>query len=177
MDTAHPLTARLLSSAALLVVPFALAGCTAAPSGQMPDLSAVQEEVRAASESLINAESAKDIDAATAFYAADAIVQPPNAPLVQGTEAVRALYDQYFNETSVSEIGSTTTAVTVAPSGDMAWEYGVNRVVLDLPDGPYTDMGKYLAVWAKQDGSWKVVALAFSSDAPPPSPSAAPESD
>ncbi|MGD8322048.1 MAG: DUF4440 domain-containing protein [Gemmatimonadota bacterium] len=168
MGTVHPHAARHLSQAALLVVPLALAACTASPSGQAPDLSVAQEEVRAASESLINAESGKDMDAAMAFYADNAIVQPPDAPQVEGAEAIRGVYDQIFNEMPISELGSTSTAIHVSADGTLAWEYGVNRVVLDTPEGPNTDMGKYLAVWAKQDGSWKVVALAFSSDAPPP---------
>lgn len=134
----------------------------------MPDPSAGREEVRAARESLSNAQSGKDTDAAMAFYADDAIVQPPDAPQVEGAEAIRNGHDRIFTQMPVSELGSTTTAIHVSADGTLAWEYGVNRVVLDMPDGPYTDMGKYLAVWAEQDGSWKVVALAYSSDAPPP---------
>lgn len=168
MGRTHPRSPRLLSQAALLVVPLALAACTAGPSGQAPDLSVAQEEVRAASESLLNAESARDIDAAMRFWADDAIVQSGNVPQVQGAEAVRDIYNQLFNELPISELESTPTAIHVAASGDLAWEYGVNRTVFDMADGPYTDMGKYLLIWAKQDGSWKVVAFAYSSDAPPP---------
>lgn len=168
MAMTHPSTLRTLRLAALLVLPVAMAACTAGPSGQAPDLSVAQEEVRAASESLVNAESARDIDAAMRFWADDAIVQSGNMPQVQGAEAVRGIYNQLFHEMPVSELESTTTAINVASSGDLAWEYGVNRMVLDLADGPYTDMGKYLLIWSKQDGSWKVVAFAYSSDAPPP---------
>ncbi len=146
----------------------ASAGCRpAAPPP--PDLAAMEAEVRAASTSLVNAEEAGDFDTAVGFYAPDAIVQPANAPQIQGADAIRALYDQVFEEMQVQEMEGTTTAITVATSGDMAWEYGVNRLVFDSPNGPVTDMGKYLGVWIKRDGAWKVVALAFSSDAPPPS--------
>jgi ketosteroid isomerase-like protein len=145
----------------------ALAACApAAPPA--PDLAAVEAEVRGASQSLTKAEEAKDIDAAMGYWAADAIVQPADAPQVQGADAIRALYDQYFNQMPLQEFEGTTTAISVASGGDMAWEHGVNRFVMNAPNGPQTVMGKYLAVWGKHDGAWKVAALAISNDAPPP---------
>jgi len=160
----RPELAVPLAGAVLL----ALSGCQpAAPPP--PDLAAVEAEVRAASTSLVTAEEAGDFDTAVGFYAPDAIVQPANAPQIQGADAIRALYDQVFEEMQVQEMEGTTTAITVATSGDMAWEYGVNRLVFAGPNGPVTDMGKYLGVWIKRDGAWKVAALAFSSDAAPPS--------
>jgi len=145
----------------------AAAGCRPVPPPP-PDLAAAEADVRANSTTLVTAEEAGDFDAAVGFYAPDAIVQPANAPQVQGTNAIRALYDQFFEGMQVQEFEGTTTAIMVAPSADMAWEYGVNRLVFSSPAGPVTDTGKYLAVWTKRDGAWKVAALAFSSDAPPP---------
>jgi len=144
----------------------ALAGCAPA-AAPAPDLAAVEAEVRTVSQSLASAEAAKDIDAAMGYWAPDAVIQPADAPQVQGTDAIRALYDQYFNQMPLQEFEGTTTAINVGSGGDMAWEYGVNRFVLNTPDGPQTVMGKYLAVWGKRDGSWKAIALAFSNDAPP----------
>jgi ketosteroid isomerase-like protein len=155
------LTAPLAGNVLMIV-----AGCApAAPPP--PDLAAVEAEVRTASQSLASAEAAKDIDAAMGYWAADAVVQPADAPQIQGTDAIRALYDQYFVQMPLQEFEGTTTAINVGSGGDMAWEYGVNRFVLNTPDGPQTVMGKYLAVWGKRDGSWKAIALAFSNDAPP----------
>jgi len=165
MDRPFPRAPLTLPIAGALLL--AAASCQpAAPPP--PDLAAAEADVRAASTSLVTAEQAGDFDTAVGFYAPDAIVQPANAPQVQGTDAIRALYDQFFEGMQVEELEGTTTAVAVATSGDMAWEYGVNRIVLGGSNGPVTDMGKYLLVWVKRDGAWKVAALAFSSDAPPP---------
>jgi len=155
----------------------ALAGCAPPPPPPPPDLAAAEAEVRAASQGVSAAEAAKDTETALTFWAGDAIYQPANGPMVQGTEALRAAYTGFFSEeVGLAEFEGTTTAVHVAPSGDVAWEHGVNRMVFNSPEGPMTDLGKYLGVWEKRAGAWKIVALATSSDAPAPvpSPSASP---
>lgn len=83
-------------------------------------------------------------------------------------EQLRSLYLGFF--AAVAEFGSTTTRIDVASSGDMAWEYGVNRAVVKDDQDNLLDMGKYLAAWKKMDGQWFVAAVAFSSDAPAPAP-------
>jgi len=65
---------------------------------------------------------------------------------------------------------STTTHLEMSESGDVAWEYGVNRIVYTSPDGALLDLQKYLATWRKIDGEWYVAAVSFSSDAAAPVP-------
>ena len=55
-------------------------------------------------------------------------------------------------------------------AGDLAYEYGVNKMVLAGPEGDLLDKGKYLLVWRKTDGEWYIAALCFTSDAPAPVP-------
>ena len=59
---------------------------------------------------------------------------------------------------------------SVAQSGDLAYETGVNRMMFTTPQGDVLDVGKYLAVWKKVDGVWYVAALSFTSDARAPMP-------
>ena len=68
----------------------------------------------------------------------------------------------------MAEFESTTTHIEVAASGDLAWEYGVNRSVVAAADGNLLDMGEYMAVWRRIDGTWYGAAVPFSSDAPAP---------
>ena len=70
---------------------------------------------------------------------------------------------------------STTTDVEVAASGDLAVDHGVNNITFNTPQGEVKDTGKYLAVWKKVDGQWKLAAISINSDtpmpgAPPPPP-------
>ena len=132
----------------------------------MPNLEEVKAEVLARSEAIVAAEVAGDYETAITFFAPDAPVQMANAPQIQDKDALLAVYQTVLGP--AFEFGSTRTDLVCAASGDLAYEYGINRIVFETPDGLLEDMGKYLAVWRKTDGEWLVAALAFSSDQPPP---------
>lgn len=123
----------------------------------------IAAEVRARSKAVVAAEMAFDWATAVTFYASDAIVQPANAPQIQGREAVLELYRTF---PKMIEFEGTSTAIIPAASGDMAYEYGVNRFVFDTPNGQVKDLGKYLLVWTKVDREWFIAALSFSSNTP-----------
>ena len=156
----------MLKNAATVLIITASVGACAAPQ---VDMAAELEAVRARSEGIVAAESAQDIDGALAYWAPDGVALPANAPLVEGHEGLRELYGQFFVP-SLKSFGSTTTHTEVSASGDVAWEYGINRLVFTGPDGDIVDLGKYLATWRKIDGEWYVAVVSFSSDAPPPAP-------
>jgi len=151
-------------SAVLAASALALSAC----SGPRVDTAAETAAIEARGDSLVAAESAMDTQAALAFWAPDGMIQGHGMPLVQGKDQLPAVYDGFFQ--AVVEFGSTRTRIEVAGSGDMAWEYGVNRAVVPGTDGKMLDMGKYIAIWRKIDGVWYVAAVAFSSDAPAPTP-------
>lgn len=127
-------------------------------------LDEIEAEVRARAEALVAAEEAFDWETAVTFFALDVVVQPANAPQYQGREAHLEVYRTF---PTMLEFEGTATAIVPAASGDMAYEYGVNRFVFDTPDGPVRDSGKYLVVWTKTEGDWFVTAFSFSGDAPP----------
>lgn len=143
-----------------------LSGC----AGPRVDLAAATAAVRTRSEGLQAAEGALNTDAAIAFWAPDAIVQPAGSPQVQGRDAIRALYQSYFSGGKLKKLEGTTSQLDVSQGGDLAYEYGVNHMDFAGPKGDLLDVGKYLLVWKKIDGQWDVVALSFTSDAPAPVP-------
>ena len=132
------------------------------------DIAAEEAAVRARTQALAAAEASKNTDASLAFYAEDAINQTPGNPQIQDLASIRKAYDGTW--ASIKSFQGTTSKITVSRSGDLAWEYGINRIVIGSPQGDLLDMGKYLVVWKKTDGEWYVAAVAFSSDAPAPSP-------
>lgn len=151
-------------AASLIMAALFLGACV----GPAVDIEAEREAIRVRGEGVVAAESAKDTEGALSFWAPDGIIQGHGMPQAQGHEELSALYAGFFG--AVEEFGSTTTRIEVASSGEMAWEYGINRAVMAGPDGSLLDMGKYLAVWRKIDGEWYLAAVAFSSDAPTPAP-------
>jgi ketosteroid isomerase-like protein len=143
-------------------------GVTLACAAQSPPPAIDPNEARAAikvrMDSLVAAEVAEDSALSVSFYAEDAVVQPANMPAIRGRTEIGKLYGMFFP--MVQTMSSTTTEVHVAASGDMAWEFGVNRLTMNGATAP--TMGKYLVVWKKAAEVWQVAAIAFSDDVPPP---------
>ena len=95
-------------------------------------------------------------------YTADAVVLPPNAPAVQGWEAIKA-YILQESPSSHFEV----SIIDIEGRGDLAYVRGTYSMTFEAPNGlgPTKDSGKYIEIWRKQsDGSWKVIRDIFNSD-------------
>lgn len=154
---------KLLSLLVFLGPVLVLQACAPAEQPGLT-LNEIEAEVRARTEALVAAEEAFDWETAVTFFAPYVVVQPANAPQYQGREAHLEIYRTF---PTMLEFEGITTAIVPAASGDMAYEYGINRFVFDTPDGPVEDSGKYLVVWTKTEGEWFVTAFSFSGNAPP----------
>ena len=150
----------------------AAAGCAAKSQSAAPpaDSVSVARAFQARSDGLQRAESAKDAETSLSFYAENAIVQPPGAPQIAGKANILALYKSYFSNASFKELRGTPSSAVISASGDLAYEVGVNRIVLGSPKGDLLDMGKFVIIWKHDKGDWYVSALAFTSDAAAPVP-------
>jgi ketosteroid isomerase-like protein len=126
----------------------------------------IEAEVRARSKALVAAEMTGQFKAAVSFFTPDAVVHAANVPEIHGHGALLELYETVMS--TVADFEGTTTKISVAASGDMAYKYGINRFWIESPNGRVELLGKYLAAWKKIEGEWYVAALAFSNDAPPP---------
>jgi ketosteroid isomerase-like protein len=112
-------------------------------------------------------QAARNRDAGTlvkVFYAADAVLMPPNHPGVTGRKAIQDFL-QGLIDGGLTSI-KLETKVT-ASGGDLA--YGRGRYTLSMsPAGaaaPVEDVGKYVLVYRRQpSGSWQAVADIFNSD-------------
>jgi ketosteroid isomerase-like protein len=100
----------------------------------------------------------------SAYYAPDAMMMPPNGPIVQGRDAIATFMQSFGTLTSLSfEVQELEGA------GDMAWSRGAYTLMFRPPGDTVTitDRGKYLEIWKKQsDGSWRVTRDIFNSDMP-----------
>lgn len=106
----------------------------------------------------------KDTAWIAARHAANARTMPPNAEPVVGRDAIAAWWGDMVG-TEGLEISWEPAEAHVSGSGDMAYDVGTYEMT--LPDGS-TDSGKYLVVWVKEGGEWKIAADMFSSNQPPP---------
>ena len=118
------------------------------------------------------AAEAKDVDKTVSYYAADAIVMPPNAPAATTKEAIRSAWKEMLTSSGAA-ISWKATKVEVAKAGDFAYVSGTyEETMTDVSGKPVKDRGKYVEIFKKQaDGTWKVVVDIWNSDLPAPAPS------
>lgn len=95
-------------------------------------------------------------------YCTDAEVYSPYVPAVKGREAIRKFF--YNN-------GNNKEAKIELPAGNF---YGNNDLVVEeglynFPDGKggSVDKGKFIALWKKEDGTWKLYREIWNTDLAP----------
>lgn len=117
------------------------------------------------------AAGAKDLEKTASYYTEDALVLPPNMPVIQGKQQARAMWQGMFSVPGFGG-GWKATKVEVARSGDLGYVTGTYELSeTDASGRPMVDKGKYLEIWKKQpDGSWKCVADMFNTDLPSVAP-------
>jgi ketosteroid isomerase-like protein len=110
--------------------------------------------------------AAHDLNAAVSYYSDDAILLPPNAPVANTKDAIRAVWAELAAPTV--SISWDASKIEVAKSGDLAYSTGSYTLAMQDPQGkPIFDKGKFMEVWKKQpDGRWKTVADTYNSDLP-----------
>ncbi len=131
-----------------------------------PNLTQETQRVRDAAAAVAGAESARDLERVLSYYTDDAVAQAAGAAALVGKPALRRHYQALFASSFV-ELVASTTDVEVAASGDLAWEQGINRLTRRGASGPELEVGKYLAVWRKEAGAWKIAAIAVTADGAP----------
>jgi uncharacterized protein (TIGR02246 family) len=117
-------------------------------------------EITALAKEFENALNAGDVEGIAALYADDCRLLPPNAEMTQGKEAVRAI----FGGMIAAGLKGTLDTVEAVVTGKVG--YRVGRYELKSPDGVVADQGKYIEIWRKIDGEWKIVNDIWNSDLP-----------
>ena len=95
------------------------------------------------------------------LYASDATLCPPNSDFVRGADGIRDFWKGAFNA-GIKKVRLET--VDVNSFGNFAQETG--KYMLFGADDKMIDGGKYVVVWKKEDGSWKLYRDIWNSSAP-----------
>jgi uncharacterized protein (TIGR02246 family) len=99
------------------------------------------------------------------IYAKDAVMMPPNRPIVVGREAIH----QYW-ETAISTPEMTLTfdpgRIEFSRSGDIAIDRGTYVYTGKIGGKTLEERGKYVIVWKKVGDDWKVASDIWNADAP-----------
>jgi uncharacterized protein (TIGR02246 family) len=103
--------------------------------------------------------------AVAARYTKEARLLPPNSQVVEGTQAI----EQFWKGVMASGIKSVELKIVeVDPFGDTLVEQGT--ATLYGQDQKVLDTGKYLVVWKRVDGEWKMHRDCWNSSEPAAKP-------
>lgn len=106
--------------------------------------------------------SKDDLPGTMALFAEDAQVLPEHGPIVVG----RAAIEQFMKDqmTPVTTFNTETDMSIVRR--DLAVEQGTYRV-RDVRRGSDVEEGKYIHVWRKVNGEWKIYRIIYNTDVAP----------
>ena len=134
--------------------------CVASTLAQSADEKAIVDLDKA----WIKAAQEKNVDKAVSFYADDAVVLPPGAPIATTPQQRRAVWQGLLSDPKTT-IAFGRIRLEVAKSGDLAYDVGWTEMrTTDAQGRTITQRGKYVVVWKKIDGRWKVVADIVNAD-------------
>ncbi|MGH7731109.1 MAG: YybH family protein [Candidatus Eiseniibacteriota bacterium] len=147
----------------------AMSGCTSAPPTPAPvDQAAIGATIEGITTAFTAAVAARDTNAIGNMYADDARLMPPNSPRVDGKDAIRSAWAGFVTIPGM-ELVPTGTEKLISEAGDMVVELGTYTFKFQDPTGKaQTDNGKFVTVYKKVNGEWKIVVDTFNSDIPVP---------
>ena len=119
---------------------------------------ALIDDIRAKGAALADAVNGKHAAAAAALYTQTAAIMPPGAPRFDGISGVQG-YWQAAIDAGLTDVALET--VEVEEVGDTATEVGV--VTAKMGDTALT--GKYVVIWKREAGVWKLHRDIFNFDA------------
>jgi uncharacterized protein (TIGR02246 family) len=107
-------------------------------------------------EEAFNAGDAKTL---ATFYASDAMLLPPNTEFVKGRESIMEFWTQF-----IATIDGKLDIKETHVQSDLAILIGTFE--LTDSEGNFVDRGKYIEVWKRGDGEWKLYRDIWNSSGP-----------
>lgn len=123
----------------------------------------VREAIAAANEAFVAAFQAGDAAGLAALYTPTGQLLPPNVDTMAGQAAIQAFWQ------GAMDMGIRSAQLEIAEvegHGDTAIE--VSNYTLCGEDGQVLDQGKYIVVWKRDGGQWKLHRDIFNSSLPVP---------
>ena len=131
-----------------------------APAALGADVRAAVEE---ANKEFITAIGRADAAALAGMYATEAILLPPHSDMVRGKQAI----EQFWDGVIKSGIkGGMLTTLDLEQKGKTAFETG--KYTLTGDGGKVIDNGKYVVIWKRQKGKWKIHRDIWNTSMPAP---------
>jgi len=154
-----------LKNVLVLAMAFSCVACT--PPDMENEVESETQIIREKSAAWFATEVERDLDGAMSYLASDAVIQAADVPTMDKA-GMRAFWTEFFKIPYTDIPLTEPRSIEVAKSGDVAYDIGPWKVVLD--DESSELFGKSTIIWRKLNGEWKVILLSFSMDAPAAAP-------
>jgi uncharacterized protein (TIGR02246 family) len=125
-----------------------------------------EQAIRSISKNWLDLTKKNDAAACAALFADDGVSYGMNEEPFVGPAAIKKHFSDTHDKNPKEMVDWSTDRVEVSSSGDLAVEYGKYKVTGLGPDGKDSDFGKYVTVYRKVNGVWKVAADIGSSTKP-----------
>jgi len=142
---------------ALFAVAIPLLGCATTHSPRED----VRSAVEAANKQFMQAVGRGDAGQLANLYTVDAQLLPPGNPIVTGRQAIQGYWQGAFGA-GLKSLMLTTAEVQASEGG----AYEVGRYAIPGEGGNNADTGKYVVIWKRDDGQWKLHRDIWNSDKP-----------
>jgi len=123
----------------------------------------IRAEIVACNTRFVAAFGRGDAAALASLYTADAQLLPPHSDAVTGRDAIRAFWQGVID---LGLKGAVLDTVEVEGVGETAIEVG--RYTLRVAGGLVADAGKYVVVWKREGGAWKLHRDIWNTSQPAP---------
>ena len=120
------------------------------------DLAAEEQAIRDADARWLQAAQNRDAAGEGAMLAGDGVAYREHVDPLVGPAAFQAYVEKLHADNPKQMSSWTTNSITVVSSGDLAIQTGEYHVTGIGPQGDREDRGRFVTVWKKVNGEWKV---------------------
>jgi ketosteroid isomerase-like protein len=125
-----------------------------------------EAEIRTLDAAWSKAATAKKIDQVMKFYASDGSLVWPDYPPAKGHAAIRAAWDKLCGDVPDMYLDFEPTHIEVSSGRDMASDFGLVHFAPGAKPDDVKNTAKYLVVWKRENGAWKVFYDCWNWNAP-----------
>ncbi len=147
-----------------LALPFLVSCERVAKDSSAEDIQAI----KAVRKQFTDAFNRGDAAAVAALFTEEAKRLPQNRPMIVGREGIQASF-QAGHDAGVGDLQATVIELSV--SGDMAYVVGKYTLTIQPEEGEAISVsGKYVWIFKRENGSWKINVGIFNNSPPLPAP-------
>jgi len=135
-----------------------LSGCTVGPK---MDIQAEKDAIRNLEDQWSVGFMSNDADKILNLYSADAVSMSSEKPTLTGIQAIRESIESMLSDTTLlfNTYKYSIDVVEISTSGDLAYVRGNDEITMKTKDGTVQDKGRYIDIWKKFDGEWKIITM------------------